>query len=117
MSRSFADWSAVEEFARSIEGAEPGTYYGHPAVRVVGNGRVFVTTSREPGSFVLHIDKERKAMLLDIDPDRFWQTAHFERWPALLVRYGPDPDGLVAGWIERALELAAARPKPRPRKA
>lgn len=117
MSRPLDDWDAVFAFACALPGAEAGAYYGHPAVKASANGRAVVTPSREPGNFVLHIDKERKAMLIDIDPDRFWQTAHFERWPALLVRYGPDDDGLVASWIERALELAAARPKPRPRKA
>lgn len=113
----FHDWEGVFGFAGALPGAEVGSYYGHPAVKSAANGRVFVTPAhREEDSFVLHIDQERKAMLLEIDPDTFWQTPHFERWPALLVRYGPDPDGLIAGWIERALELAAARPKPRPRK-
>ena len=110
------DWEAVWSYALSLPGAEQGNYYGHPAVKAAASGRTVVTQGREPGCFVLHIDKERKAMLLDIDPDRFWQTPHFEGWPALLVRYGADEDGLVAGWIERALELAAARAKPRPRK-
>jgi hypothetical protein len=111
-----SDWEAVRSFAVSLPGAEEGTYYGHPAVKVAANGRTFVTRGREPGCFVLHIDNERKAMLLDIDPDRFWQTPHFEGWPALLVGFGDDEDSLVAGWIERALELAAAKPRPRQRK-
>ena len=110
------DWEAVRAYAASLPGAEDGTYYGYPAVKAAANGRTFVTKGREPGSFVLHIDKERKAMLLDIDPERFWQTPHFEGWPALLVRFGNDEDGLVAGWIERALDLAAAKPRPRQRK-
>ena len=110
------DWESVLAFASALPGTEIGTYYGHPAVKAERSGRPFVTGGREPDSFVLHLDNERKAMLLDIDPDRFWQTPHFEGWPALLVRYGSDEDGLVAGWIERALELAAARPKPRPRR-
>ena len=114
--RGLSDWEAVRTYAASLPGAEEGSYYGYAAVKAAANGRTIVTQGRVPGSFVLHIDQERKAMLLDIDPDRFWQTEHFERWPALLVRFGDDEDGLVAGWIERALELAAARPKPRPRK-
>jgi hypothetical protein len=114
---ALTDWDAVFAFAAALPGAEAGTYYGHPAVKAAGNGRAVVTPAhREKDSFVLHVDRERKAMLMDIDPGRFWQTAHFEGWPALLVRYGPDDDGLVAGWIERALELQSARPKPRPRK-
>ena len=111
-----SDWEGVFALASSLPGTEVSTYYGYSAVKAQRSGRPFVKAGREPGSFVLHIDQERKAMLLDIDPDRFWQTLHFEGWPALLVRYGPDEGGLVAGWIERALELAAERPKPRPRR-
>ena len=116
MSPPLADWPQLFAFARSLPGAEEGVYYGHPAVRAANNRRVFVTPSREAGSFVLHIDRDHKAMLLDIDPDRFWETAHFNNWPALLVKYGGNEDGLVSEWIARALELAAARPAARPRK-
>jgi hypothetical protein len=117
VSGPLSDWDAVFAFASALPGAEAGSYYGYPAVKASANGRAVVTPAhRDPGSFVLHVDKERKAMLLDIDPDRFWQDSHFEGWPALMVRYGPDEDGLVAGWIDRALELQGARPKPRPRK-
>ncbi|MEO7564796.1 MAG: hypothetical protein ABIR63_07940 [Sphingomicrobium sp.] len=115
MSRPLRNWEEVRDFALGLPGAEEGTYYGRPAIKAATNGRAVLTESREPGNFVLHIDKERKAMLLDIDPDRFWQTQHFENWPALLVRYGEDDGGVVAEWIERALELVGARPKPRPR--
>jgi hypothetical protein len=112
----FEDWESVLAFASALPGTEIGTYYGYPAVKSERSARPFVIRGREPDSFVIHIDTERKAMMLDIDPERFWQTPHFEGWPALLVRFGPDEDGLVAGWIERALELAATRPKPRPRR-
>ena len=116
MTAQLEDWPQVFAFARALPGAEEGVYYGHPAVKAASNGRVFVTASREAGSFVLHIDRDHKAMLLDIDPDRFWQTPHFANWPALLVKYGRHEDALVSDWIARALELAAARPAARSRK-
>ncbi|GAA4012848.1 hypothetical protein GCM10022280_08630 [Sphingomonas swuensis] len=105
------DWAAVETFAAARPGASAGTYYGGPAVMAAASDRPVVTPSREPDSFVLHIDADQKSMLMDLDPALFWETPHYQGYPALLVRYGP-ADG-IAEWIDRALELAAAKPRRR----
>ncbi|GAA4026316.1 hypothetical protein GCM10022281_01120 [Sphingomonas rosea] len=103
------DWAAVNAFAAARTGAVEGRYYGGPAVMAEASGRPVVTPSREPDSFVLHIDADQKAMLLDLDPARFWETPHYQGYPALLVRYGP-AEG-VGEWIDRAIELAAGKPR------
>jgi hypothetical protein len=107
------NWAAVYAFASGLPGAEASTYYGGPAVMAASNGRPVVTPGREAGSFCLHIDNDHKAMLFDLDPDRFWETPHYAGYPALLVRYGPGEG--VTEWIERALELAALRKPARKR--
>ncbi|MCW3796643.1 hypothetical protein OMW55_02310 [Sphingomonas sp. BN140010] len=110
---ALGDWDEVAAFAASLPGTVAGTYYGGPAIKSASSGRPVVTPSREPDSFCLHLDLDHKAMLLDVLPDRVWQTPHYAGWPAVLVRYGPD-DG-IGEWIGRALELAAARPRARAR--
>jgi len=105
------DWPAVHDYAAGLPGGATGTYYGGPAIMAAVSDRPVVTGSREPDSFVLHIDLDHKAMLLDLHPDRFWETPHYAGYPALLVRYGPTEP--VAEWIARALDLAAARPRRR----
>ncbi len=109
MSKGLQDWPAVLAYAAGLPGAAEGRYYGQPSVMAETSDRPVVTESREPDSFVLHIDRDLKAMLMDLNPERFWETPHYHGYPALLVRYGPTEG--VAEWIDRALELAAALPR------
>jgi len=107
-------WEVVVAHALSLPNAEFATYFGGPAVKA--NDRPVVTPSREAGSFCLHIDTDKVEMLKDIDPDTFWQTPHYEGWPAVLVRYAsPDPKR-VRALIAESRDWTAARPKARPRK-
>jgi hypothetical protein len=110
------DWDQVVAHALSFAGAMLSTSYGHPAVKAV-NGRPFVATGREPGSFCLMVDLDRVEMLKETDPDTYWQTLHYEGWPAVLVRYDSrDPDR-VRAMIAAAHEWTVARPKARARKS
>lgn len=85
------DWDAVVAFALTLPETEMSTSYGAPAVKV--NGKLLVSLSREPDSFHVIAGHDEKAILLETDPDTFWQTPHYEGWAGLLVRYGSaDPD-------------------------
>ena len=99
------EWADVEAFALTLPATERGTTYGQPAVKV--DGKAFTSTGSEPASFHVRSPHEEKAMLLETDPDTFWQTAHYAPWPGLLVRYGSDdPDRvrlvLTRAWWDRA---------------
>ena len=110
------DWDDIAAFALTLPDTVAATHDGGPAIKVASNGRAFVSPSREPDSFTLTIDAATKDILLETDPDTFWQTPHYEGWPALLVRYAtPDPDRVCA-MIERARDQAAARKSAKPRK-
>ena len=110
------DWDKLVAFALGLPDTELSTSYGKPAVKIVSNGRAFLHPSREPDSFVLATDIDTKEMLMETDPDTFWQTPHYEGWPALLVRFdSADPDR-VRAMIERSRDWTAARPRPKPRK-
>lgn len=116
MTLSFDDWNALVAFALTLPGTHVGAHYGKPAVKVIANDRAFLSPSREEGSFVLQIDEDTKTLLIETDPDTFWETPHYQGWPSLLVRYdSADPDR-VRDMIERARDQAAARPMARPRK-
>lgn len=111
------DWDSVTAFAAALPDAERSTYYGGPAIKA--NGNAFVAPGREAGSFCLLIDRDTVDMLKETDPDTYWQTPHYEGWPAVLVRYASaDPERVLA-MIGRAhgQALAKKRPKPRPPKS
>lgn len=85
------DWDEVAAFALALPGAALSTSYRQPAIKI--DGRAFVTTGHEPGSFHVRSPHDEKAVLIETDPETFWQTSHYENWPGLLVRHGsPDPD-------------------------
>ncbi len=110
------DWDALAAFALTLPDTIAAPYYGGPAVKVASNGRAFVSLGRMADSFVLTIDSDTKAMLLETDPATFWQTPHYEGWPAVLVRYASDDPARVQAMVVRARDQAAARKPARSRK-
>lgn len=96
----FDDWHDVLRFACALPDVEMAPFYGTPCPKV--NGKAFVSPGREAGSFHAMCSHEEKEILLESDPDSFWQTPHYEGWPGLLVRFGSvDPDR-IANIIRRA---------------
>jgi hypothetical protein len=100
------DWEGVVTHALSLEGAEQATHFGRPAVKV--NGRAMLSLGREKGSFALHIDMETKQLLIDNDPRTYWETAHYQGWPMVLVRYDAPDQEHVFAMVERAWLQARA---------
>ncbi|HEY0115990.1 MAG TPA: MmcQ/YjbR family DNA-binding protein [Allosphingosinicella sp.] len=117
MAEPIRSWDEAVAFALSLPDTELSTSYGKPAVKVASNGRAFLYTGHEDQtSFGIGIDLDMVEMLKETDPDTFWQTPHYEGWPAVLVRYdSADPERVLA-MIERSRDWAAAKPKVKPRK-
>jgi hypothetical protein len=110
-------WDEAVAFALSLPGTEMGSSYGMPAVKVAANGRAFLSTGHEPDtSFVLSIPDDNIELLKATDPHSFWQTPHYEGWPAVLVRYDARDDERVRDVIAQARDWTAARPQTRSRR-
>ena len=110
-------WEQAVAHALSLLDTEMGTSYGQPAVKVASNGRAFLYSGRETEtSFGLALDLDTIEMLKETDPDTFWQTPHYQGWPAVLIRYAtPDPERVLAT-IERSRDWMAAKPRVKPRR-
>jgi hypothetical protein len=106
------DWDEAAAFALTLPDTEPGTSYRQPAVKT--NGKAFMNTGHEPGSFHVRSTHAEKAVLMETDPATFWQTPHYEGWAGVLVRHGSDDPERVKLVITRAWWDAS---KPRDRKA
>jgi hypothetical protein len=115
MTEAIGSWDEAVAFALTLPDTELSTSYGKPAVKV--NGRAFLYTGHEDKtSFGIAIDLDTVEILKETDPGTFWQTPHYEGWPAVLIRYAsPDPER-VREIIERSHAWTAAKPPPRPRK-
>ena len=110
-------WLEASAYALSLPDTELSTSYGSPAVKIASNGRAFLFVGREgENSFGVALDLDSVEMLMETDPATFWQTPHYQGWPAVLVRFdSPDPDR-VRATIERSRDWSAARPPVKPRR-
>jgi hypothetical protein len=110
-------WEDVEAFALSLPGTERGITYRMLAVKVAANGRSFVWTSHEAEtSFAVWLEPGAVEMLMETDPESFWQSPHYAGSSAALVRYSSDDPERVRYVIEQAYETAAAMKPVRKRK-
>jgi hypothetical protein len=101
------DWDAVVTIGLALPGVELGTSYGRPALKL--RGKMLAAGGKSEEHFVLSATLDEIEMLKDSDPDCFFQTPHYEGWPAVLVRYAAaDPDR-IAALIERAWERGATK--------
>ena len=104
-------------YALTLPDTELSTSYGKPAVKIVSNGRAFLYTGHEQDtSFGVGIDLDSVEILKETDPDTFWQSPHYEGWPAVLIRFGSADPERVRLVIERSRDWAAAKPKAKLRK-
>ena len=110
-------WDEAVAFALSLPGTELGTSYGKPAVKVSSNGRAFLYPSHEADtSFGISLDLDSIEMLKATEPETYWQTPHYEGWPAVLVRYDGQDQDRLRETIQRSRDWSAALPSARPRK-
>lgn len=117
MTEPIDSWDKAVAFALTLPDTELGTSYGQPAVKIVSNGRAFLSPSREGDtSFAIAIDLDTIELLKETDPDSFWQTAHYVGWPGVLVRFDSADPERVKAMIERSRDWSAARPKVKPRR-
>ena len=110
-------WEKAVAFALTLPDTELSTSYGKPAVKVASNGRAFLYIGREvESSFGVAIDLDTVEILKETDSETFWQTPHYEGWPAVLVRFGSTDPERVRALIERSRDWTAGKKPPRSRK-
>lgn len=83
-----ADESEIERMLRlcaelKLPEVTQSTSYGAPSVKVKAKNFASV---RGPQEMVLHCPLEQKDLLMEMAPEIYWQTDHFNGWPGLLVR-------------------------------
>lgn len=102
-------------FACALEqpGAEDSTLHGGRCVRV--RGHWIVNESREADALALALDLETLAFLMETEPGTYFQTPHYQGWPAVLVRYALADDDRLREQIEKAWARRATQAQRRAR--
>jgi hypothetical protein len=103
----FETWDHVIAFALGLADTDLSASYGKPAVKV--GGKTFLFTGRERGSFGVMSPLPEKELLMETDPETFWETDHYRGWPGVLVRYGSPDRERIAMVITRAWWDKASR--------
>jgi hypothetical protein len=114
-------FATVRRIGLKLPGAEPGTCYGAPALKV--HGRMFACMashkSAEPGSLAILIPFDRRDELIEAEPAIYYVKEHYVPYPCVLVRLARVhadalPDLLRMAWQFVSAKAAKKRaPKPR----
>ena len=104
-------WADVVAAGLALRGVEEATSYGRPALKV--RGKSFAVAGKSDDHFVLMLALERVELLMEMEPEVFFQTPHYVGWPAVLVRYAALPVGelpalLAEAWAQRVPKSWAA---------
>ncbi len=117
MTEPIRSFDEAVAFALTLPDTVLSTSYGKPAVKVASNGRAFLYTGHEQlSSFGVAIDLDSVEILKETDPDTFWQSPHYEGWPAVLIRFDSADPERVRSVVIRSRDWTAAKPPPRARK-
>lgn len=83
------------------------------------NERVHPKTPRRPRLDVLAVRcvPEEKETLLELDPEKFFTEAHYNGYPAILVRLGEVDEAELTGLLATAHGCVAGASKPRRRRS
>lgn len=100
-------------YALTQPGAEDSTLHGGRCIRV--RGHWIVNDSREPDALALALDLDTVAFLKETEPEAYFQTPHFEGWPAVLVRPERADDGRLREQIDKAWARRATKAQRRAR--
>ena len=117
MSSPLDSYEAAEAFALTLPGTCRTTSYNRPAVGITANRRAFLHSGGEPdNSFVLALDLDTIELLKETKPETYWQSPHYQGWPAVLVRCDSTDPQRVRATIRKAHEQASAKPPTRKRR-
>jgi hypothetical protein len=100
---TFAD---VVKMAASIGKVEESTSYGTPALKV--NGKLVVRLKEDGDSLVVGTTFEEREDLMAADPETYYITDHYLKYPWVLVRLSRVHPDAMRDLLGRAWRLAAA---------
>ena len=100
-------WADVVAMAVLLPGVETGTSYGRAALKV--GGRAIAVAGQEPDHVVLMVALNEVDVLIETEPQVFFQTDHYKGWPAILARYATADPARIAVLLERAWTQRASR--------
>jgi hypothetical protein len=102
-------WDDVVELGTRFPGVEIGTSFGTPALRFKGKGGL-CRLRTDPDALVLRVaDMGEREALLQGQPEAFFSTPHYDRYPYVLVHLDAVDPGELAELLEEAWRIRAPK--------
>jgi hypothetical protein len=80
-----ADWATVREIALALPEAVDASD-SRPAFRVRGKLFAWQSRPRDGGALAVRVDPDEKRLILESNPDVYFETPHYHGYPAVLIR-------------------------------
>jgi hypothetical protein len=82
-----ADWDVVRKIALALPEAEAEkSRDGRPRFRVRGKLFAWQSRDRDGAALAVRVDPEEKPLILESNPDVYFETPHYHGYPAVLIR-------------------------------
>jgi hypothetical protein len=97
----------VRKLGLELDGAEEGTAYGSPALKVGGQTFVGIPTNKaaEPDSIVARLSFTERDLRLRAEPEIYYLKPHYEGYSCVLARVKLMTDDALAELLESAWQF------------
>lgn len=95
------DWETVRELALALPEAVDASG-SRPAFRVRGKLFAWQSRERDGGALAVMVDRDEKDLILQSNPDVYFETPHYHGYAAVLIRLEMIDHDELAGRIEDA---------------
>jgi len=100
-------FDTVCKLASALPGAEEGTSYGTPAIKVAG--KLLARLKEDGETLVIRIGFEERSIEMERDPRTFFITDHYMNYPAMLIRLPRVREDKLRELLEQAWRRVAPR--------
>jgi hypothetical protein len=81
------DWQTVRDLALALPEVEAGeSANGRPRYGVRGKGFAWQARERDGGGLAVRVDPDEKQLILESNPDVYYNPPHYNGFPAVLIR-------------------------------
>lgn len=105
----------VRKLGLKLAGAEEGTSYGSPALKVRGQAFVSIPSnaSAEPDSIVARLSFTERDLRLQAEPSIYYLKPHYEGYPCVLARVKLMTDDALSELLETSWQWMHTKHKTR----
>jgi hypothetical protein len=104
----------VRKIALSLENVEESTSYGTPAFK--SGGKLLARLREDGDSLVVGTTFEERQEMLDADPETYYITDHYLKYPWILVRLSRVSSDVLRDLLIRARRLALSKSSRAPKR-